>query len=152
MEGRIRKEKTIINNKQYEAWLHAIKNNQCNNMQHWKNVRLCLKHFHPSVLQYNNSKNSISLKIRASPTLYLTPFSQNNSNYKENKLLLRSVATPEIIDLIQKWDKSKSLLNTVEFLSKPLINNQLEISSYINKNSYPTICLPCAPLEECDLK
>ena len=25
-EGRIRKEKAVINNKQHEAWLHAIKN------------------------------------------------------------------------------------------------------------------------------
>ena len=100
-EGRIRNEKIVIINKQHEAWLHALKNSQNNKLKYQKNAKVCSKHFHPSVLQRNTSKNSILLKIGACPALNLVTFSQHNSNYNDNKLLPRSIATLDVIERIK---------------------------------------------------
>ena len=70
-------------------------------MQYPKNSKVCSKHFHPSVLQRNTSKNSILLKIGACPALNLVTFSQHNSNYNDNKLLPRSIATLDVIERIK---------------------------------------------------
>ena len=87
-------------------------------MQYLNNIKVYSKYFHSSILWYNKNKNSISLKIVACPALNQKTFSKHNSNQNENKLLLRLVATQEIIERIRNQEKEYGLEITKSESSK----------------------------------
>ena len=72
-----REKSSAIKQCQHDAWMLAV--NRGYQDQHFKeadngNVRICIHHFHPSVITMDeNGKHR--LKPGAAPTLYLTPFS-----------------------------------------------------------------------------
>ena len=71
------------------------------------NVRVCLKHFHLSVLNID-SNNEIKLQLGAYPTLCMLTFAVNNDLCKENKVLLRLVTT---LAEIERLSRSTPLQN-----------------------------------------
>ena len=94
------KHRVCLNNiktKQHEAWMSIINSGYPSNTKSAndiRNTRICIKHFHPSVLCLDaNSKHK--LKLGASPTLLLTKFSVENENFSENKNLPRIVGSNE---------------------------------------------------------
>ena len=95
--GQRLRERSVLSNKQREAWIHALKTSEDKLQEKNKysyNIRLCAKHFHPSVLSIHPNKG-ITLQDGACPTLYLSTFSMNNEQYAENKALPRTVASKD---------------------------------------------------------
>ena len=67
--GDIERVKSKIQNNQREAWIRALKvsNDEVGKIcKHAYNIRICLRHFHPSVLEINKC-NQIKLKIKSRP-------------------------------------------------------------------------------------
>ena len=86
-----------IRTKQHEAWMNVINSGYANNIKTIKdmrNVRICIKHFRPSVLCLDTN-NKHKLKLGASPTLLLTKFSLENEKFSENKNLPAIVGSYE---------------------------------------------------------
>ena len=84
-----RRKKNKISQKQRIAWLkicHHDKQSDSNNL------RMCLKHFHSSILTKSDS-NKYSLKMGAIPTIHLTKTSHVNEEFAEIKSLPRFVAS-----------------------------------------------------------
>ena len=82
---------------QHKAWMDDIIRGYENGRKehsHARNVRLCIHHFHPSVI-YRKYDGKHELKIGASPAVCLTKFSFDNDNHKENKTLSRIMGRAE---------------------------------------------------------
>lgn len=92
-----------IVNAQNDAWMKAINLGYqdgyilpSNNY----NIRLCVWHFHPSTLQWDE-KSHCTLKLGASPTVYLTKFAMENDEFKEEKRFPRTVGDPKDINIVK---------------------------------------------------
>ena len=93
--GQRLRERSALSNKQREAWMHVLKTSEDKLQEINKyayNIRLCAKHFHPSVLSIYPNKG-IALQDGACPALHLSTFSMNNEQCTENKALPRTVAS-----------------------------------------------------------
>ena len=91
---------------QYEAWITDInrgyENGNYLGCADIKNIRICIHHFHPSVI--NVSSNEYTLKIGAAPTMCLTQFSLENDICKEEKTLQRIVGSADDMERIYNYE------------------------------------------------
>jgi len=100
-----------IRTEQRKAWINVIQSTYKNNKEindiDNNNIRICVKHFHSSVLNID-SNGKHTLKIGACPTLFLTKFSQSNEKFNENKNLCRLAGSSEDHQLIYNHQNDES--------------------------------------------
>ena len=91
---------------QCEAWITAInrgyENGNYLGCADVYNIRICIHHFHPSVINF--SSNECALKIGAAPTMCLTQFSLENDIFKEEKTLQRIVGSADDMEHIYNYE------------------------------------------------
>jgi len=126
-EGKHKAYRTAMSNikrNQHKAWVSAINkshpegNFTCSDTY---NTRLCLHHFHPSVIYVENS-DKYTLKIGAAPTMYLTKLSFQNDNFKEEKHLQRIVGDPEDLQCVYEYNINHSNEKSHNKLSSNCLN------------------------------
>lgn len=83
---------------QHEACVSAINKSHPKGNFKYSDVstaRICIYHFHPSLIKYDEKKNKYTLNIGAAPTIKLTYFSLHNHDFQENKGMKRTVGRTE---------------------------------------------------------
>ena len=131
---------------QHEAWIHVInkgcKEGECQLLDTY-NTRICLHHFYPSVINEEENGKYV-LKTGAAPTMYLTKFSMENDNYKENKNLQRIVGTPEDLQCVYDFNSKHSSNESCKKSSSISLNATIVTptrESRTNKHRYEKVQL-----------
>ena len=60
-----------------------------------------MQHFHPSTLQWDK-KSHCTLKLGASPAVYLTKFVMENEDFKEEIRFPRTIGDPKGINIVKE--------------------------------------------------
>ena len=79
-----------------------------------KNIRICIEHFHSSVIKHNNNCN-YELVTGASPIMYLTKFSFDNENYAKDKTLPRSLGSTEDIQCVYDYETNENIYFNISY-------------------------------------
>ena len=112
-EGLYESKKNNVKICQHQAWMHAITKGYTNGRpecSHKNNMRICICHFHPSVI-FKNSDGKYQLRTGASPTMCLTKFSMENDNFKEDTSLPRIVGNTEDLQIIYNHENNNNELS-----------------------------------------
>ena len=99
-----------------------------------KNIQLCIHYFHPRMIEHDVS-NNITLKVGASPTILLTPFSRNNDNFKEDSELPRLVGSAKYFQTVQDYQRNNEKTDQNVFVLVPA--RQCQISKRLNNMDQP---------------
>ena len=93
--------KAEMQNKQRIAWINTIKKGYDTEKSSFNfndgqnhNVRLCIRHFHPSTISIDENGKP-SLKVGACPTLLLHEFGSTNKTHEETRSLSRFVQSAD---------------------------------------------------------
>ena len=136
---KLQEKKNNIKRCQHDAWMKAISlgyGGACTRYSDAQNMRICIHHFHPSVIVLS-SDGKPSLKVGAAPTMNLTKFSMENNNFKENKNLSRIVGTKENLQDVHN-DVNKSFTGDNSNISNIVTPTRQDRS---NKRSYEHMVL-----------
>ena len=106
--------KNNVKNCQHHAWMNAIAKGCKDGIpkcEDEKNMRICICHFHPSVV-HQNSSGKCMLKNGALPTMRMTKFSKENGKCAEESSLPRIAGKVEDLQCMRNHEqKLKMPLN-----------------------------------------
>ena len=99
--------KNNVKNCQHHAWMNAIAKGCKDGIpkcEDEKNMRICICHFHPSVV-HQNSSGKCMLKNGALPTMRMTKFSKENGKCAEESSLPRIAGKVEDLQCMRNHEQ-----------------------------------------------